>query len=63
MTHDIFGDDKRYKLVIMENGRTMGRAYTNNLALIQDAAIKATLEGFDVELIDRAPDHPAGSQL
>lgn len=63
MTDDVFGADKRYKLIISENGVRAGIAYTNDLSMIQDAAIKATLEGFDVELIDRAPDHPAGSKL
>jgi hypothetical protein len=31
--------------------------------MIQDIAIKATLDGYDAEIVDRAPTHPAGTQL
>ena len=61
MTEEEYGADKRYNLVISKDGRTCLRSYTNDLAMIQDVAIKATLDGYDAELIDRAPNHPAGT--
>ena len=63
MNEDKYGDDKRYKLVISKDGLTCLRSYTNDLAMIQDIAIKATLDGYEAEIIDRAPTHPAGKQL
>jgi hypothetical protein len=58
-----YGKDKRYELLISKDGLRCLRSYTNDLAMIQDIAIKATLDGYDAEIIDRAPDHPAGTQL
>lgn len=62
MTDEEYGKDKRYKLVISKDGHRCLHSYTNDLAMIQDIAIKATLDGYDAELIDRCPDHPAGTQ-
>ena len=63
MTKNEYGKDKRYKMVISKDGLTCLRSYTNDLAMIQDIAIKATLDGYDAEIIDRSPDHPAGTKL
>jgi hypothetical protein len=58
-----YGADKRYELLISKDGLRCLRSYTNDLAMIQDIAIKATLDGYEAEIIDRAPTHPAGTQL
>lgn len=63
MTDDKYGAGKRYKLLISKDGLPCLRSYTNDLAMIQDIAIKATLDGYDAEIIDRSPEHPAGTQL
>jgi hypothetical protein len=63
MTEREYGADKRYELLISKDGLSCLRSYTNDLAMIQDIAIKATLDGYDAEIIDRAPDHPAGTKL
>jgi hypothetical protein len=63
MTEREYGADKRYELLISKDGLRCLRSYTNDLAMIQDIAIKATLDGYEAEIIDRAPDHPAGTKL
>jgi hypothetical protein len=63
MTEREYGADKRYELLISKDGLRCLRSYTNDLAMIQDIAIKATLDGYEAEIIDRAPDHPAGRKL
>jgi hypothetical protein len=63
MTEREYGADKRYELLISKDGLRCLRSYTNDLAMIQDIAIKATLDGYDAEIIDRAATHPAGTQL